>query len=98
MKIGVPCFYGRVIITPMNIDERLERLTERHEALTQSVEVLTHDISDLTREMKGMQGYMKGMQGFINDIAQGTARLLQIAQAHETRLDGHQERLDNLED
>jgi hypothetical protein len=57
----------------MNIDERLDRLAERHEALTQSVEMLTRDVHDL--------------RGFVRDIAEGTARLLHIVQAHEQRLD-----------
>lgn len=53
----------------MNVDERLDRLVERHEALTQSVESLTRDIHD--------------MRGFINDLAQGTARLLRVVEMHE---------------
>jgi hypothetical protein len=48
----------------MNIDERLEKLVERHEALTQSVEMLTADL----RELKTL----------VNDIAEGTARLLHV--------------------
>ena len=56
----------------MSIDERLERLTERHEALTQTVELLTKDLSD--------------MKGLVNDIAEGTARLLHVAEIHEKRI------------
>jgi len=56
----------------MTIDERLERLTERHEALTQTVELLTRDLQSL--------------HDFSKDIAEGTARLLHIAQIHEQRL------------
>jgi archaellum component FlaC len=56
----------------MNIDERLERLTERHEALTQTVELLTKDLSD--------------MKVLVNDIAEGTARLLHVAEIHEKRI------------
>ena len=56
----------------MDIDERLERLTQRHEALTQTVELLTKDISD--------------MKVLVNDIAEGTARLLHVAEIHEKRL------------
>jgi ABC-type transporter Mla subunit MlaD len=67
----------------MTTDERLDRLVERHEALTQSVESLTRDLHD--------------MRGFISDIAQGTARLLRVVEMHENRLDGHNDRLDNLE-
>jgi prefoldin subunit 5 len=56
----------------MNIDERLEKLVERHEALTQSVEMLTTDL----RELKTL----------VNDIAEGTARLLHVVEAHEHRI------------
>jgi len=63
----------------MTIDERLDRLTERHEALTQSVELLTRDLSEL-------QGVVKNLGAFTRDIAEGTARLLHIAQIHEQRI------------
>lgn len=56
----------------MDIDERLDRLTQRHEALTQSVELLTKDLSD--------------MKALVNDIAEGTARLLHVAEIHEKRI------------
>ena len=70
----------------MTIDERLEALTHsvellsrnsqdmdrRHEALAQSVELLTRDVRD--------------MRGFIVEVAEGTARLLHIAEIHENRL------------
>ena len=46
----------------MDIDERLERLTLRHESLTQTVALLTRDLSD--------------MRVLVNDITEGTARLL----------------------
>jgi archaellum component FlaC len=61
----------------MTIDERLDRLTERHEALTQTVELLTRDL--------------QSVRDFSRDIAEGTARLLHIAQIREhriTRLEG----------
>ncbi len=53
----------------MTVDERLDRLTARHEALTESVEMLTRDL----HEMKSLVG----------DIAEGTARLLHVAEIHE---------------
>jgi len=56
----------------MGIDERLERLTQRHEALTPSVELLTKDLSD--------------MKVLVNDIVEGTARLLHVAEIHEKRI------------
>ena len=56
----------------MDIDERLERLTQRHEALTETVELLTKDLSDI--------------KVLVNDIAEGTARLLHVAEIHEKRI------------
>ena len=56
----------------MDIDERLERLTQRHEALTQTVELLTKDLSD--------------RKVLVNEIAEGTARLLHVAEIHEKRI------------
>jgi len=56
----------------MDIDERLERLTRRHEALTQTVELLTNDLSDI--------------KVLVNDIAEGTAGLLHVAEIHEKRI------------
>lgn len=63
----------------MTIDERLDRLADRHEALTQSVELLTRDVSEL-------QGVVKNLGNFTKDIAEGTARLLHVAQIHEQRI------------
>ena len=56
----------------MDIDERLERLSQRHEALTQTVELLTKDLSD--------------MKVLVNDIAEGTARLLHVAEVREKQI------------
>ena len=56
----------------MNIDERLDRLVERHEALAQSVELLTKDVRELGK--------------YVGEIAEGTARLLHIAEIHENRI------------
>jgi len=61
----------------MTIDERLDRLVERHQALSQSGELLTEDVRELGK--------------YVGGIAEGTARLLHIAQIHEqriTRLEG----------
>lgn len=65
--------YRYVYSNGMNVDERLEKLVERHEALTQSVEMLTADV----RELKTL----------VNEIAEGTARLLHTVQIHDQRLD-----------
>ena len=63
----------------MTTDERLDRLTERHEALTQSLELLTADV-------RGLASNLKALENFTKDIADGTARLLHVAQIHESRL------------
>jgi hypothetical protein len=47
-------------------------LAERHEALTQSVEILTNDLSEL--------------HGLVSELAEGTARLLHVAEIHERRI------------
>jgi archaellum component FlaC len=63
----------------MTIDERLEKLAERHEALTGTVELIAREMRDL--------------RSFTREIAEGTARLLHIAQIPEnriTRLEGRQ--------
>jgi archaellum component FlaC len=70
----------------MTIDERLEKLVERHETLTQTVELLA-------REMQEMKSSIEGIKSYTNEIAEGTARLLHIAEIHEhriTRLEGDQ--------
>jgi len=56
----------------MTIDERIAKLAERHEALTQSVELVTKDLSEL--------------QGLVSQLAEGTARLLHVAEIHERRI------------
>jgi hypothetical protein len=55
----------------MDVDERLERLTQHHEAVTQTVELLTKDLSE--------------MRVLAKEIAEGTARLLHVAEIHEER-------------
>lgn len=64
----------------MTTDQRLDKLTERHEALTQSVELLGREVT--------------AMQGLVKEIAEGTARLLHVAEIHEhriTRLEGQED-------
>jgi chromosome segregation ATPase len=78
----------------MTIDERLERLTERHEALTESVEILTGDlhalqtlVGTLARATRKLQKDNSRLDGLVTEIAEGTTRLLHVAQLHEQRLD-----------
>ena len=58
---------------PVDIDERLERLTERHEALTQTVGLLTADI----RELKNA----------VQIDAENIRALARIAELHHQRLE-----------
>lgn len=63
----------------MNIDERLAKLAERHEALSQTVELLVNHAQETDRRIESMRG-------FINEVAEGTARLLHVAEIHERRI------------
>lgn len=56
----------------MTIEERLE-------ALTQTLELTAHQAQDTERRLNKLAA-------FVNDIAEGTARLLNIAQIHEQRI------------
>jgi archaellum component FlaC len=60
----------------VTIDERLNRLVERHEALSQSVELVTNDVRELGQNVSNLSKY-------VGEVAEGTARLLHIAQIHE---------------
>jgi hypothetical protein len=82
----------------MTIDERLDRLVGRHEALSQSVELLTRDVRELGQSVGELrQGFRElgqhvgDLAKYVGEIAEGTARLLHVAQIHEqrtTRLEG----------
>ncbi len=74
----------------MSLDERLERLVERHEALTQSVELMALENRQMAVENKQRDKRM-------GEIMEGIARLLHVAEIHEQRLEGHDDRLDKLE-
>jgi hypothetical protein len=75
----------------MTIDERLEKLTERHEALTQTVESMAVENKERDRRLevlaKNMDARDKRLDGILNQMAEGIARLLQIAEIHEQCLD-----------
>jgi hypothetical protein len=73
----------------MTIDERLEKLAERHEALTQTVELLTADNREVAAENKKRDERL-------GQIMEGKARLL-LVEAHQGRLDGHEQRIERLE-
>ena len=67
----------------MTIDERLE-------ALTHSLELLSHGTEKHDRQLEKLGT-------FATEVAEGTARLLRVAEMHEHRLDSHDDRLDKLE-
>jgi hypothetical protein len=64
----------------MTIDERLEKLTERHEALSQTVELIA------ARQLHNDE--------ILTQVMEGIARLVHVAELHETRITGVEERLD----
>jgi hypothetical protein len=75
----------------MTIDERLDRLVVRHEALSQSVELLTRDVREMGQGFEKLGQQIGDLGKYTGEIAEGTARLLHIAEIHEhriTRLEG----------
>jgi copper oxidase (laccase) domain-containing protein len=56
----------------MNIDERLE--------------ALTHSVELLAAMHKDSEKRMQRLEELVTDIAEGTARLLHVAQVHEQRI------------
>jgi hypothetical protein len=70
----------------MTIDERLDRLAERHEALTQTVELLTTDGRELTSAVKVLAREHGKLDTLVNEIAEGTVRLLRAIESHEHRI------------
>ncbi|HUE21607.1 MAG TPA: hypothetical protein VMQ86_07995 [Bryobacteraceae bacterium] len=60
----------------VTIDERLEKLTERHEALTQAVDLLAAMYQQNERRL--------------TQVLDAINRLANIAEAHDVRLDDHE--------
>jgi len=69
----------------MTIDERIERLTERHEALAQSVELLLVATRENTENIRGLVEAT-------NQDAENIRALARIAEAHERRITGLEDR------
>jgi SMC interacting uncharacterized protein involved in chromosome segregation len=65
----------------MTIDERLDRLAQRHEALTQSVELLLRESQEHTQQIDKQTRQIDGLRD-------ASTALLQIAQIHENRISG----------
>ena len=81
----------------MTFDEKLDRLTERHEALTQTVELLVAENRQAAAENKQAAAENKLRDKRMGEIMEAIARLVHVAEMHEQRLDGHEDRLDNLD-
>lgn len=62
----------------MNIDERLE--------------ALTHSVELLATMHKDSEDRMERVEQLVSDIAEGTARLLHVAELHEQRISRLEER------
>jgi len=71
-------------------DGRLERTGERLDALTQSLQLLVLETEKHDRQLEQATK-------LVTEVAEGTARLLRVAEMHEHRLDSHDDRLDKLE-
>ena len=71
----------------MTFDERINRLTERHESLTQSLELLARQVQDMREVVMEVAEDHENLKTLVTDIAEGTARLLHVAEIHERRLD-----------
>jgi hypothetical protein len=80
----------------MNIDERLDKLTERHEALTQSVELLVHSQREAFERYDAAfeknEAAMAKNQVLLGHVLESIDSLARIAQAHERRITGLEDR------
>lgn len=79
----------------MTIDERLEALAVRHEALAQSVEML---LASQREHRDEWEKYRKETEILHRDMMQALARLLNVSQVHNERLNEHEKRIGRLED
>lgn len=77
----------------MNIDERLEALTQSGELLAslhrdneKRLERLDQHMKQFAQEMKGLGKRNERLEGLVTEIAEGAARLLHVAEAHEQRI------------
>ena len=68
----------------MTIDERLEKLTERHEALAQHLELMQRHWEERHQRLERV---VANLAKYSDEIGEGTARLLHIAQIHEQRIE-----------
>ncbi len=81
----------------MDIDQRLEALTQTVELLAGMHRDSEHRIDRVAERIDRLTQNIEGMRGFISDIAQSTARLLNIVESHEHRLDSRNDCFHKLE-
>jgi chromosome segregation ATPase len=78
----------------MDLDERLGALTQTVELLAsfhkdneKRMERLMTAMEGLGKTTEGLQKKNDRLEGFVTEIAEGTARLLHVAEMHEERID-----------
>jgi hypothetical protein len=92
----------------VDIDDRLDRLVERHEALSQSLELIAAMQRDGERQFKEERAQTEQLFGQvalrlreatdnIREMSDSINRLARIAGVHQDRLDGHEQRLKDVE-
>ena len=70
----------------MNIDDKLQALTNSVQAL---VEMHAHNeqrVERLSRALEGQGKRNTRLEELVTEVAEGTARLLRVAEAHERRI------------
>ena len=70
----------------MDIDERLGKLAVRTDALAQSVELIASMHKDNEKRIERMAQGNARLESLVTEIAEGTARLLRVAEVHEQRI------------
>jgi hypothetical protein len=78
----------------MTIEERFDKLTERHEALTQTIELTALENRERDAAWEKRQVELDKKFAFIGE---SLAKLANIAELHQHRLDSQDDRLDTLE-
>jgi chromosome segregation ATPase len=77
-------------------DARMSRMGEHVDALTQTVQLLALESEKHDRQFEQTNRQFEQVTKLVADVAEGTAKLLRVAEMHEHRLDSHDDRLENL--
>ena len=70
----------------MNIEQRLEALIQTVELLAQMHKDNEKGMERFSREMERLSKRNARLEGLVTEIAEGTARLLRVVEAHEQRI------------